>query len=153
LKREFNKPSSILTFEEAETSGMTSREDYKGWWEDWHGQNKNHSYLHAFVTLNLTSTREQILQGLENWLRWNSRGAFRNDGRATNRGGPRDRLKCLGALRIIKHYGTRKRITGASNGEEVTVPAHYKSYSNLFKAAEKARAFLKSIKHGNRAPL
>lgn len=155
LKREFNKPFSILTFEQAERKGkrkaINSREDYKRWWEEWYGQ--DHRYLHAFVTLNRASTREQILQGLENFLRWNSRGKFRSDGRATNRGGARDRLKCLGALRVMKHYGTRKRITGASNGEDVTVPTPYRSYSNLFKAAKKARAFLEAIKKGRRAPL
>jgi hypothetical protein len=154
LTREFKKPFSILTFEEAKKAAITSSEDYKKRWEDSHGQNKNHPYVHAFVTLNRASTREQILQGLENWLRWNSgRKIFRNDGRTTNRGGARDRLRCLGALRIIKHYGPRKRITGASNGEEVIVPAPYKSYSNLFKAAKKARALLDAIEQGNRAPL
>jgi hypothetical protein len=153
LKQEFNKPFSILTFEEAEESGITSREDYKRWWEDWYGQNLNHRYVHALVTVNRASTREQILHGLENWLRWNSRGKFRSEGRATNRGGPRDRLRCLGALRVIKHCRTRKRITGASNGEEVIVPAPYKSYSNLFKAAQKARGFLDAIKQGKRAEL
>jgi len=153
LKLEFNKPFSILTFEKAEKAAISSREDYKRWWESWGGPNREHAFLHAFITLNRTSTREQILQELENWLRWNSGEDFRDDGRTTNRGGPRDRLRCLGALRIVKHYGTRKRITGASNGEDVTVPAPYKSYSNLFKAAEKARAFLEAIKQGNKAPL
>jgi hypothetical protein len=148
LKLAFNKPFSILPFKEAARSGITSKKDYQRYWEDRHGQNKDDPYVHAFVTLNRTSTREQILQGLENWLKWNSGGNFRNDGRATNRGGARDQLRCLGALRIINHYRTRKRITGASNGEDVTVPAPYKSYSNLFKAAKKARAFLDAIKQG-----
>jgi hypothetical protein len=153
LKREFNEPFSILTFEEAERKTITSKEDYTRWWEGLYGQNKNGPYVHAFVTLNRESTREQILQALENWLRWKGRHKFRNDARTTNRGGAKDRLRCLGALRIIKHYGTRKRITGASNGEDVIVPAPYKSYSNLFKAAKKARAFLEAIKKGRRAPL
>jgi hypothetical protein len=156
LKREFNQPFSILTFEEAGASkaNITSREEYERWWQHWQGRNKDHVWVHAFVTFNRTSSRDQILEGLENWLKWNSgRKIFRNDGRATNRGGPQDQLRRLGALRIIKHYRTRKRITGASNGEEVTGPAPYKSYSNLFKAAKKARTFLEAIEQGNRAPL
>ena len=150
-KRAIEMPFSILTFEEAEKSGITSREDYKRDWEDWHGQNKDHAYVHTFVTLNRTSAREQILRGLDNWLRWNSRGKFRGDARATNRGGPRDQLRCLGALRIVNRYRTRKRITGTSNGEDVIVSTPYKSYSNLFKAAAKARAFIDAIKQGKRA--
>ncbi|KAF5407278.1 MAG: hypothetical protein Udaeo2_26350 [Candidatus Udaeobacter sp.] len=34
LKREFKKTFSILTFEQAERSAITSTEDYKRWWED-----------------------------------------------------------------------------------------------------------------------
>jgi hypothetical protein len=153
VKLVLEKPFSMLTFEEAERKAITSIEDYKRWWEGLHGQDQDPRYMHALVTFNRASSREQILERLKNWLRWKGRHEFRNDGRATNRGGARDQLRCLGALRIIKHYGTRKRITGASNGEDVMVPAPYQFYSNLFKAAEKARAFLESIKQGKRAPL
>lgn len=152
LKLAVNKPFSILTFEEAEKAAVSSREDYRRWWEDWRGQ--DHRYVHAFVTLDRASTQEQILQGLENWVKWELRRAFRNHHvRTTNRGGPQDRLRCLGAVRIIEHYRTRKRITGASHGEDIMVPAPYRSYSNFFKAAKKACAFLEVVKQGNRAPL
>jgi hypothetical protein len=61
------------------------------------------------------------------------------------RGGLRDKLRCLGALRVVNHYRSTRLVEYYLQDSKLKVAAPYRYSSDLYKNAKKARELVKMM--------
>jgi hypothetical protein len=61
------------------------------------------------------------------------------------RGGLRDKLRCLGALRVVNHYRTNQLVEYKLQDSKLKVAAPYRYSPDLYKNAKKARELVKMM--------
>jgi hypothetical protein len=111
---------------------------------------------YGFFAIDWKCNDRVLAERFANWLK-EQRVKLKQRGfvirRKPPRGGLRDQLRCLGALRIKDHYGRGGLVD--SNFKRLKVAAPYKNLPELYKAAKTAQQIINSWiqateKHQNR---
>lgn len=144
---------AINTLRELEASNVNSIEAF-AYLRELFSKEELDQTEHGFFAINWNYGDQQIKDVFASWLRDQRQereklGLKAIKHRKTARGGFRDKLRCLGALRIVNHYppGELSDYPCADNpNRRLKIPALYSHLPDLYEAAKKAQSLVDSIR-------
>jgi hypothetical protein len=145
---------SISTERELEPSRCRAMELYKLFFELMPIENREH-IEYGFFAIDWNSKNEVLQESFANWIN-RQRKERKKSGvlRQGSRGGYRDQLRWLGALRVKEHYRFRNLVDYSEQfiKPRLRVPAPYKNVHDLYAAAKDASEIIKGRCHKRSAP-
>jgi hypothetical protein len=133
------------TFRSVEAVNAKSVETFRYFHEIFHTEDINETEC-GFFAINWSYPDSEIRRAFEQWLSderegRKKRGLKHIARRPRGRGGLRDQLSCLGALRVTEHYQA-SQLSHYPN-PRLNVSAPYSNLPDLYAAAKKASEFLR----------
>ncbi len=130
----------IETLRQCEPPNIRTIESFRDYHEYFHRKQDLSETEYGFFAINWDFKNSQIVEAFIHWLN-EQREARRTSGlkeakHIASRGGFRDRLNWLGALRVTNHYRHKDLVAHADTNLKVDAP--YSHYPDLLNAAKKA---------------
>jgi hypothetical protein len=135
----------IQTLRRLETANIRSLEAFRHLHEIFHTEDINETE-YGFFAINWSYTDAEIRRTFEQWLSEERQGRKRRGlihiaRKPRGRGGFRDQLNCLGALRVREHYPRKQLADDPYPRLKISAPP-YSNLPDLYEAAKKARELL-----------
>ena len=138
----------IRTLRQLEPTNIRSLEAFRDLHEIFHTEDINETE-YGFFAINWSYPNSEIRRAFEQWLSDEREGRKRQGlihiaRKPRGRGGFKDQLNCLGALRVTEHY-PRKQLADYPYPRLKISSTPYSNLPDLYEATKKAREFLNKL--------